>query len=378
MWAGPLLSGLGHAAAIALAIETLPWLRAHDEPPPAVVTVTLLTPADLAARTAPPPPAPEAPAAAPVPAAPLPPPSGAPAPAPAATVPAPADPEPDPAEETLAPAFDAAAPLGLAAADDPATTARAVDLAPEPQGAPRPVLAAPEPPAAPPPPAAVRPRPRIALLPPPSSAVSPPLLAAPPAAASAATEQPAGPRAPLAGPPPEVLGPVFVDGPAAEPTLRPNLPPAPGADISTYVPPLEPRTIPGDSPALRRPPTGAEEAAASAYEKAIRDAVAAARSYPPEALTRGVEGTAGLKVIVRRDGRLVTAILLRSSGSSTLDRAALEAARRAIFPAAPTSLPGDRFAADATLTFRLDAPRLDAPDGTVPQDVPAALPPDGG
>lgn len=178
-----------------------------------------------------------------------------------------------------------------------------------------------------------------------------------------------------------MLGPVFV-GPSATatPTLRPNLP-KPESGLSTYVPPLAaPRAIPGDSPVLRRLPSGANEAAKAAFEAAVRAAVSAARTYPPEAIARGVEGSAGLKVIVRRDGRLVTAILVRSSGSSTLDRAALDATRAAVLPAAPYTVAGDRFSVDVTLTFSfggdavIGAPALPEADATLSDP----LPPDGG
>lgn len=395
MWAGPLLSGLVHVALIALAIETLPWLRAGKDHPVPVVSVTIVTPSDLAALTRPAPPAPEPPVASPAPA-----PIAVPAAPPTVAAPAvqpPAE-DPDPLEETLAPGFDPAAPLGMAAAEDPATAALALTLDPEPLVASAPpALAAP---AAPPRPGArgdapllpasppVASAPRIVPLPPPSRRVLPPTpstrVAEPPPVR--ATDAPATVPLPSAGsesapdPAPDrvldtVLGPVFVDPSAsATPTLRPNLP-SPGSGVSTYVPPLVlPRGIPGDSPALRRPPSGTEEAATAAFETAVRESVTTARVYPTEAMTRGVEGAAGLKVIVRRDGRLVTAILVRSSGSSTLDRAALDAARRATLPAAPHTLPGDRFSVDVTLAFTL-APETPAEP---PAEAPASLPVDGG
>ncbi len=236
----------------------------------------------------------------------------------------------------------------MAAADDPATAALAADIEPDLAATPLPVPEI----------RSSRPRPRHAPPPPPAPEPEPAPQAEAPAPA---------PEAPRTMPS-VVVGPIFIDAgqSAGEPVLRPNLPPAPGADVSTYVPPL---MIPGDSPALRRPPAGADQAALAAYQAAIREAVLAAETYPPEAQTRGVEGTAGLKVIVRRDGRLVTAILVRSTGSSTLDRASLDAVRRAVLPAAPPQLAGDRFAVEVSVAFFLAG---------APPDAGVPLPPDGG
>ena len=163
MRAGIPLSALAHAGLIALALWALPWLRARPGAPPAVVAVTLVTAADLAAfvhAASPPPPtqplAPPAPSPAPPPALP-----------PGATLPPP-EPEPDP---TLAPAFDPEAPLGLGGTDalslvapPPPSLEQRLAQPPEPRPGPADAeaaeaaaLSAPAPPpdaAAPPPPSA--------------------------------------------------------------------------------------------------------------------------------------------------------------------------------------------------------------------------------
>ena len=109
--AGPLLSVAGHAAVIALALWGLPWLRVRPEPPPQAVTVSLVSPTELAALARSAPPATEAPAPEPPPAVAKPPETRVPPRTEPDDRPGGAEPDlPD-----LAPGFDATAPLGLAA-----------------------------------------------------------------------------------------------------------------------------------------------------------------------------------------------------------------------------------------------------------------------
>lgn len=110
--AGALLSGLGHACVVGLAVIGPPFLWAPPDRPVPAMAVTLLSDAELAALT-PPPPAPPPPSPAP---------TVAPAPMPPPLVPALEEAEaPPPAATTLAPGFDAGMPLGAGdavAADD--------------------------------------------------------------------------------------------------------------------------------------------------------------------------------------------------------------------------------------------------------------------
>lgn len=116
-WGAP-ISATGHAVVIGLALWGLPWLRARPEPPPPVMSVSLVTPEDFAriARGASAPPAAVA----------TPDPSRAPAAQPVvrleATVPHPEAPPAEPLSavppsvpETFAGSFDPAAPLGIPA-----------------------------------------------------------------------------------------------------------------------------------------------------------------------------------------------------------------------------------------------------------------------
>ncbi|WP_181183806.1 TonB family protein [Prosthecodimorpha hirschii] len=70
------------------------------------------------------------------------------------------------------------------------------------------------------------------------------------------------------------------------------------------------------------------------------------KRYPDAARERGTEGRVPVAFVVARDGRLVSAELVGSSGSPDLDRATLDTVRRAApYPQAPDGAP-------ATATFR--------------------------
>ncbi|MCI4661009.1 MAG: TonB family protein [Neomegalonema sp.] len=87
--------------------------------------------------------------------------------------------------------------------------------------------------------------------------------------------------------------------------------------------------------------------ALSQWGREIHRAIARSKHYPPRARARGVTGSVRLILVVARNGRLIEAILERSSGSALLDKAALRAAQRAApFSAAPAAIGADghRFA----------------------------------
>jgi TonB family protein len=184
---------------------------------------------------------------------------------------------------------------------------------------------------------------------------------APEPAPAPAPELP-GPTEPAPEPPPEAE-------PPPEPDLSPFDSAAPlgirseGAPVPAP-PPASPRVIePRARPTVTvRAPEAAPQgqgAARSAgadtagYEAAVRAAIAAAQTYPDLARVRGLAGTTRLQVTVNRDGRLVNARVLRTSGFQTLDRAALDAAVQARLPAAPGDLPGMRFTFEVGVIFQL-------------------------
>jgi protein TonB len=79
--------------------------------------------------------------------------------------------------------------------------------------------------------------------------------------------------------------------------------------------------------------TASSRAASAAEAAAFRSAWAAAlswnRHYPEAARARGEQGTVRLALMIGRGGHVISARIVGSSGSSTLDQAALEMARNA-------------------------------------------------
>jgi protein TonB len=90
------------------------------------------------------------------------------------------------------------------------------------------------------------------------------------------------------------------------------------------------------------------------HEAGVRAALTRARRYPQRAVDRNVTGRTVLNVTIARNGRLVDARVVTGSGSDALDRASLEAAARAAFPAAPAELDGERFEYQLGLDYELN------------------------
>ncbi len=77
--------------------------------------------------------------------------------------------------------------------------------------------------------------------------------------------------------------------------------------------------------------------AVAALERQIDEAVNAAKSYPPAAQHLRMQGRSQISFSYR-DGVVTNVALTRSSNADMLDRAALNAVRRAAYPAAPPAL----------------------------------------
>jgi periplasmic protein TonB len=99
--------------------------------------------------------------------------------------------------------------------------------------------------------------------------------------------------------------------------------------------------------------TAGNVAGMAGFEASVREAISRAQIYPRAALDRGITGSLRLRVRVSREGRVLGAGVVRSSGAVVLDRAALEAARRARVPAAPAGLEGEVFEFEVRLVFAL-------------------------
>jgi protein TonB len=136
----------------------------------------------------------------------------------------------------------------------------------------------------------------------------------------------------------------------------PELPPAPKPAVVLMTPPkakprpkkivkevpkpVVKRTREPPAPRTSAPPraatastTASSRAASAAEAAAFRSAWAAAlswnRHYPEAARARGEQGTVRLALMIGRGGHVISARIVGSSGSSTLDQAALEMARNA-------------------------------------------------
>jgi periplasmic protein TonB len=207
--------------------------------------------------------------------------------------------------------------------------------------APPPVLKAVPPTTAPvPPPPAVEPT-----TPSPTQQPSPePLLTTP-----TETAPPAPPPTPTEARPPTVALPV------------PPLPPVPR--IAPSHPPVMMRTVPqprrselqapprissrpssmpaAPSPAVPRggaPSSAASRMIAPSWEGALSAWIEAHKFYPELAQQRGEQGTVTVRFTVMRDGQVVSVTLVRSSGSSSLDRAAETILRGAQVPPFPAAM----------------------------------------
>jgi protein TonB len=176
---------------------------------------------------------------------------------------------------------------------------------------------------------------------------------------------------PLAAPPgPKMLLPPSISRPATdlanetpEETSAPALRPAPRPQLrAERESPRQPDSArlaragaAGRAVAAERSASGPENASVQdGYGGVVRAAIALAQTYPALAQARGIAGAATLRVAVARDGRLLSAQMVRSSGSDLLDRASLAAAQDAApFAPAPRALSGDRFAFEVRLVYVL-------------------------
>lgn len=87
--------------------------------------------------------------------------------------------------------------------------------------------------------------------------------------------------------------------------------------------------------------------AQAGWDRQVKSLIASEHNYPRAAQARGEEGTAKVKVVVSGAGKLVTAEVVESSGSSILDREAVKIIQKV------SSFPTPPGGADATLVVPL-------------------------
>lgn len=224
-----------------------------------------------------------------------------------------------------------------------------------------------------------RPKPPAALAAPPRIAMPTPLAAAPaPSAAPSAPASASDGRAAMTAPaaPPAPGAPALPPGghgiTAPEPPARVQKTSTLAPEESRRPPPRPERARPGAAaqPALAQQAQG-QPGGQTAGARGSAEAASAARGAgSPEAMARwggqirarverarrhpGIgSGTAIVAFSVSREGALLEARLAQSSGNAALDRAALDAVRRAApFPAAPPEVSGARAAFNLPVAFR--------------------------
>ena len=93
-----------------------------------------------------------------------------------------------------------------------------------------------------------------------------------------------------------------------------------------------------------------------AYLATLKEIIERNKEYPLTARKGGMEGTVRIRCALLRNGELRDAAVIKPSGYTILDNAALRAVRSAgRFPGVPTEIKGDTFSFVAPITFRLAA-----------------------
>lgn len=92
-----------------------------------------------------------------------------------------------------------------------------------------------------------------------------------------------------------------------------------------------------------------------AYAAGMRTIIERHKEPPVSANGNAIEGRCLVVCIIKRDGSLKHAEIIRTSGNPALDAAALRSVRKAgNFPAVPDAIPGEELSFDVPLTFRAE------------------------
>ncbi len=180
------------------------------------------------------------------------------------------------------------------------------------------------------------------------------------------------PPTPIEPPPPEPQQPVT----ATQAPVAPEVLPAPQPEVVMAPPPPPPPPKAEEKPIEKKPPPkpvvkheakpraevkstrsdlphaareaaptpGLNGASVADWKSEIVMRISSVKRYPEAARSQGTSGTATVAFSVDRSGRVVSARLSASSGSSILDQEALATVRRANpLPAPPPGVPGGSF-----------------------------------
>lgn len=127
----------------------------------------------------------------------------------------------------------------------------------------------------------------------------------------------------------------------------PPPPDHPQAPLKLPEPPIKPVAPVKPRPALP-PQANAPKTFTQAVREHLKKLDAAGQFYPPEAITRGLEGDVQVLLVLDESGKVVAARVEQSSGHALLDEAALRAVRS--LSSVPADSPRDTF---LWLRFRL-------------------------
>ena len=160
----------------------------------------------------------------------------------------------------------------------------------------------------------------------------PPVEAVEPAPSAPSPEHPSKTSVATASPTPATPLVEPVRARTVEP-VRPVTPtpvPAPTRRLGATPPAAAARASEPDSqPPSPPPPSAPAPVSDAGYEGRVMTKLAQAKRYPTAARARREEGTAQVRFTVSRQGRVSGVSLARSSGSTTLDREAMDTVRRA-------------------------------------------------
>jgi protein TonB len=155
---------------------------------------------------------------------------------------------------------------------------------------------------------------------------------------------------PVEQPPQQQIVPDVLPAPQAEVMLAP---PPPKVEEKPVVKQVkqpkpqarkQPRTNLPHAATAAAPAPGFNGEAATSWKSEIVERISSVKEYPEEARAQATSGTAAVAFSVDRSGRIIGARLVRSSGSSILDQAAVATVRRANpVPPAPAGVPGGSF-----------------------------------
>lgn len=149
----------------------------------------------------------------------------------------------------------------------------------------------------------------------------------------------------------------------AEPAALAPAPPVTPAPTKPVVVPAPARPSRRAAAKVDAPASGLELAApvvaasvSPSWRQELAAWIATRKAYPAVARRRGTEGMVTLRFTVERSGRVAEVAVIQTSGSETLDAAALAILRDAVVPAFPAGMALDRTVETVNIGYSLTAP----------------------